>query len=144
MNHTRALRAPSAATSPTSKTYLGLTDLYEHKLRDGELVAARCVACEAMSFPPEPTCHQCQSPRQRPVKLSGRARLVDADPAVEPAGLSLGRVLFEEGIQVRAPLMGAFREPALLARMLENRPIEVRPRVLRSGGLAILAFEPAD
>ncbi|MFW6058145.1 MAG: Zn-ribbon domain-containing OB-fold protein [Persicimonas sp.] len=119
-----------------------MTDLYEDRLADGELVAARCLNCDTMSFPPADRCQCCDSARQRPLVLSGRARLCTAELAECPGGMSLGRVLLDEGICVSAPLVGAFGDAEVLRQALQNKPVEVQPAVLRIQGLTILAFAP--
>ncbi len=96
-----------------------------------------------MSFPPADRCECCGSMRQRPLVLSGRARLCSARVADQPGGMSVGRVLLDEGICVSAPLVGAFADADILGQALRHKPIEVRPTVLRIQGLKILAFAPA-
>lgn len=79
----------------------------------------------------------------RPLELTGRGRLCSAEIAAHPDELSLGRVLLEEGIHVRALLVGEFSDPQVLRESLAKKPVEVTPAVLSVQGLTILAFEPA-
>lgn len=143
MNQTLALPSPSNPTRLAGQTYLCVSDLYDEQLRQGELIAGQCLECSHRSFPPRPNCSHCQSSRIRPIALSGRGRLCSAEIAEHSDELSLGKILLEEGIQVRALLVGAFRDPDVLRACLATKPVEVTPSVLTIHGLTILAFAPA-
>lgn len=142
MEQTLASAAADSHRRVRPQTYRCLTDLYEDKLADGELVAASCLDCDTISFPPVDRCKCCESARQRPLVLSGRARLCTAEVAERAGGMSVGCVLLDEGICVSAPLVGAFADADVLRQALQNKPVEVQPAVLRIQGLTILAFAP--
>ncbi len=143
MDQTLVASSPAPTSGAAGRSYLCVTDLYDHHLRKGELIASQCVQCSQRSFPPTTNCSHCQSAHVRPLRLSGRGRLCSAEIAQTPGQLSLGRILLEEGIQVRALLVGAFRDPDVLRASLSQKPVEVTPAVLTTHGLTILAFEPA-
>ncbi|WP_168210642.1 Zn-ribbon domain-containing OB-fold protein [Persicimonas caeni] len=148
MNEALVASSPNPTSSNPMRaaaghTYLCVTDLYEQQLRQGNLVAAQCVSCSQHHFPPTDLCPHCQSAHMRPLALSGRGRLCSAEIAASPEELSLGRILLEEGIHVRALLVGAFRDPQVLRASLAQKPVEVTPAVLSTCGVTILAFKPA-
>jgi uncharacterized OB-fold protein len=143
MNQTLVASSPDPNLRGAGNTYLCVTDLYEQQLREGELIAARCLDCGQMSFPPEPSCKHCQSTHISCLALSGRGRLCSAAIAEHSDDLSLGDILLEEGIELRALLVGGFQEPDELAARLKDKPVEVVPSVLYTQGLSILAFAPA-
>lgn len=76
------------------------------------------------------------------MRLSGRGTLHAAEVGKHVDALSIGSILLEEGFWVRALLVGEFQEPATLKRLLKHAPLQVRPSVLRTQGIAILAFRP--
>jgi hypothetical protein len=143
MNQTLIASSPDPVSPAAGQTYLCVSNFYEQQLRQGKLVAAQCLDCNQATFPPESSCKHCKSTHVRPLALTGRGRLCSAEIAEHPDDLSLGDILLEEGIQVRALLVGAFQEPEVLAAHLQQKPVEVTPSVLHIHGLSILAFAPA-
>lgn len=133
----------TAAGRAAEQTSPCLTDLYEQKLRQGELLAARCAQCAHAHFPPEPRCPRCESSQLQPQALSGRGRLLSAQVAEHPGELSVGQVLLDDGLQIGALLVGRFANARVLQDELRDGPVDVAPAVLRTHGLTILAFEPA-
>lgn len=121
-----------------------LTQLYEQALRQNQLIAGCCKDCRHTAFPPAPRCSVCHSERVEPMRLSGRGMLHAAEIGRHADALSIGSILLEEGLWVRALLVGDFQEPATLEGQLRHAPLRVKPAVLRTQGIAILAFGPED
>lgn len=119
-----------------------LTDLYETRLRHNELIAASCRDCNRDTFPAADRCNHCHSSRLDPITLSGGGQLRTAKVARSRDELSVGHVVLDEGIAVRAPLAGEFRNRHVLLRALSDGPVEVEARVVITHGLAILTFVP--
>jgi hypothetical protein len=129
-------------SGPAPQFLSPLPDLYEQALRQNQLLAACCNDCRRTHFPPESRCTHCRSARLEPVALSGRAKLYSAEIGENDGELSLGHIQLAEGFWVRALLVGAFQDPEKLLAALQDKPLNVVPAVLRTHGLAILAFRP--
>ncbi|AWV90685.1 Zn-ribbon domain-containing OB-fold protein [Bradymonas sediminis] len=120
-----------------------LTALYQHMLRQNQLVSASCQQCQHTHFPPKSRCPRCHAYTLEPVRLSGRGQLHSADISSNPEELSLGHILLEEGFWVRALLVGAFENDAQLTHSIQAKPVDVVSHVLCTQGVSILAFKPA-
>ncbi len=130
----------ASASRLDEEAHLCLPDLYERALRDDALVGARCAHCRHAHFPPQSRCPECQSVRLHPMWLSGRGQLCSAEIAEHPDDLSIGHIMLEEGIALRALVIDP---PAVLAQRLGEGPLTVVPAVVHTHGLAIVAFRLA-
>lgn len=121
---------------------------YEN-LRQGKLLAHRCGACNAVTFPITTACERCGSTQWTELQLSGRGTLHFAShnlaPAPHPrfAGIApyvYGHIVLEEGITTQAILQGVAPEPAALQALYERGPQPVRLEVMETADLPVMAF----
>lgn len=84
-----------------------------HRLRPAfyRLEASRCAACAQVYFPPRPYCLACGSSELKPVRLSGRGRVISFTRVFQPArgftdfaGCLTALIELSEGIRVTAEL----------------------------------------
>jgi len=104
-------------------------------LRDGRIMASRCTACGARSFPPRADCDACMSRSFELVEISGRGHVhtwtrIDAPPKGFEAWAPyrVGVIDLEEGGRVLAWFGEAFAGTEITIGM----PVQVVPRVLEA------------
>jgi uncharacterized protein len=123
---------------------------YYDALQDRRILAARCSACEGLTFPPTTMCEHCGSASVEHVELSGRGQLIfvshNIAPAPNPrfaelAPYTYGHIRLEEGVYVQGIVTNIEPDPVVLADYFEKGPVDVVADIIEVQGLPILAFK---
>ena len=108
-----------------------VTEFAQH-LRDGYLMASRCVACGQQSFPPRADCASCRSAEFEFTEISGEGTImtytqIDAAPAgfEDQVPFTIGVVDLKEG----GRLLAWFGETIPEGSMEIGMPVQVVPRI---------------
>ncbi len=121
---------------------------YDH-LRAGKLVAHRCRACSALTFPGRSACASCGTTAWTEVELSGRGTLLYASNNLAPpphprfaaiAPYVYGHILLEEGLTTQGIVLGVEPEPEALRKLYERGPVPCKMEVLPTDDLPVAAY----
>jgi uncharacterized protein len=118
-------------------------------LRAGRMLAHRCTACGAYTFPMTTACQKCGGFEWEETELTGRGSLLFASHNVAPpphprfAGIApyvYGHVMLEEGIVAQGIVRDVAPEPEAIRKLYEQGPVPVQLDVLETDDLPVLAF----
>jgi len=128
------------------KKYERVVKKWYDSLEEGKILAARCLHCGAVEFPPLYSCNTCRQHDMEWIEISGNATLesfvlngpMDADYG-EP--YSLGYVRLEEGTVLSAIVFGVYKKNADEVNAMMPAPLKAE--IWQKEGFKTIAFRLA-
>lgn len=116
-------------------------------LEEGKILAAKCVRCGAVEFPPLYSCNSCGAHDMEWIEISGNAKLNSfvVNGPMEPdygEPYSIGYVELEEGTLLNAIVFGVFKRN--MKAVGESLPACLKAEIWQRDGYKTVAFRLAE